>query len=88
MERTRVSSKGQVVLPKSVREDYGWPAGTVLEIDRGPASVSLRKADSIPVTTVEDVSGFLKYNGPPISLEDMERGIDAAMRERWRRKSR
>jgi len=88
METTRVSSKGQVVLPKSVREDYGWSAGTDLAIERGNDSVTLRRNNSIPVTTVEEVAGCLKYDGPPISLEDMERGIDEALRERWRRKSR
>jgi hypothetical protein len=31
---------------------------------------------------------MLKYDGPPISLADMKRGIEEALRERRRGKSR
>jgi AbrB family looped-hinge helix DNA binding protein len=88
METTKVSSKGQVVLPKAVREDYDWPAGTDLAIERGPGYVKLRRNHGIRPTTIDEVAGMLKYDGPPVSLENMERGIDAALRKRWRRKSR
>jgi AbrB family looped-hinge helix DNA binding protein len=88
METTRVSSKGQLVLPKSVREDYDWPAGTDLTIERGPGYVTLRRKDTIRPTTIDEVAGCLKYDGPPISPEDMERAIDEELAERWRRKSR
>jgi AbrB family looped-hinge helix DNA binding protein len=88
METTKISSKGQVVLPKALRDDYDWPAGTDLMIERRPDYITLRRIASVPATTVDEVSGMLKYDGPPISLEDMERGIDAALRERWLRKSR
>lgn len=85
---TRVSSKGQVVLPKSLREDFGWSAGTALAIERGADFVTLRRKDDVRPTTIDEVAGCLKYNGPPVSLEDMERGIDEALRKRWLRKSR
>jgi AbrB family looped-hinge helix DNA binding protein len=87
METTRVSSKGQIVLPKELRDAYGWGAGTDLVIERGPgSSLMLRCKDTIQPTTIDAVAGCLKYNGSPVSLEDMERGIEQELRGRWLRK--
>jgi AbrB family looped-hinge helix DNA binding protein len=88
METTKLSSKGQVVLPKSIREELDWPVGTDLLIERRDDSVMLRRKDSVKPTTIDEVAGCLKYEGPPISLKDMERAIDEEMRERWLRKIR
>ncbi len=85
---TRLSSKGQVVLPKALREELDWPTGTNLTIEMRDDSLVLRRKETVRPTTIEEVAGMLKYDGPPISLEDMERGMDEALRERWARKSR
>jgi AbrB family looped-hinge helix DNA binding protein len=85
---TRVSSKGQIVLPKSLREELEWFSGTNLSVERREDGVFLRRKRGIRPTTIDEVAGILKYDGPPISIEDMDRGIKRAMRERWRRKSR
>lgn len=37
--------------------------------------------------TLDDLYGCLPYEGPPKTLEDMQRGMDEAMAERWKRKS-
>lgn len=85
METTKVSSKGQVVLPKSLREDFDWPAGTDLTIERGPDYVMLRRKDTIRATRIDDVIGMFKVDRP-ISDEEIERAIDEGYRARWRRK--
>jgi AbrB family looped-hinge helix DNA binding protein len=46
--KTRVSTKGQVILPKALRERHGWGAGTVLEVVDGPHGVTLRP---VPLVT-------------------------------------
>ena len=56
--------------------------------ERHDNSVVLRRESGIRPTTVAEVAGMLKYDGPPVSLEEMERGIEEALRERWARKSR
>ena len=38
--KTRVSAKGQVVLPKAVRERRNWPAGTELKVEETPEGVT------------------------------------------------
>ena len=83
--KTRVSTKGQVILPKAVRDRHGWTAGTVLEIEDGPNGVTLKPARIFPLTRPEDARGILKYNGPSVSIEDMHRGIEDEFRRRYAR---
>jgi AbrB family looped-hinge helix DNA binding protein len=60
MAKTRLSSKGQVIIPKAVRDRHGWATGLELEVeDRGDAVV-LRPAKPFPPTTFEEVRGCLK----------------------------
>ena len=50
MVATRVSSKGQVVLPKTLRDELDWVAGTDLAIERRTDAVSLRRNDGVRPT--------------------------------------
>jgi AbrB family looped-hinge helix DNA binding protein len=87
MEITRLSSKGQVVIPKSVREARGWKEGTELEIEDRGAEIVIREVRRLKVTSIEEVAGCLAnaYTGPPISIEQMNEGIAAEAERRWRR---
>jgi hypothetical protein len=49
--------------------------------DRGD-SVVLRRADELPVTSLEDLVGCAGYKGPPRTLEEMEAAIAQGARER------
>lgn len=83
MAKTRLSSKGQVVIPKAVRDRHGWSAGVELEIeDRGDVVV-LRPAKLFAPTTIEEVRGCLKHDGPPMTVEEMDEGIAREMRRMW-----
>jgi AbrB family looped-hinge helix DNA binding protein len=83
MAKTRLSSKGQVIIPKAVRERQGWQPGTELEVeDRGDVVV-LRRARLFPRTAFEEVRGCLKHDGPPVSLEEMDVGVAEAARRMW-----
>lgn len=82
---TTVSTKGQVILPHAIRRKRHWGPGTKLIVEDTPEGVLLKAAPLFPATRLEDVYGSLKYDGPPKSIEDMEAGIDAALRERHAR---
>lgn len=83
MARTRLSSKGQVIIPKVVRERHGWRAGVEFEVeDRGNAVV-LRQIGPFPRTTIEEAYGCLKYDGPAATVEEMD---EAVMREALKHK--
>ena len=75
METTRLSSKGQLVLPKAIRDADQWSEGTEFIVERVPEGVLLRPLRALPVTKLEDVIGSAGYRGPARSLADMERAI-------------
>ena len=87
METTKLSSKGQIVVPKAIRDALDWPVGAELTVERGDDCFVVRRNRRLRRTTIEEVAGCLQYDGPPVSVEDMERAIDEELEERWRRKS-
>ena len=82
---TIVSTKGQVILPKAIRERRHWPPGTHLIVEDTPEGVLLRKERVFPVTRPEDVFGSLRYEGPPKTIEEMEAGIATEVKRRHAR---
>jgi AbrB family looped-hinge helix DNA binding protein len=74
---TVVSTKGQVILPKTIRDQRHWDAGTRLVVEDTEAGVLLTRAPLFPRTTHEQVLAMVTYKGPPKSLEEMEEGITA-----------
>lgn len=75
MNTTRLSSKGQLVLPKAIREADDWTEGTEFVVERVPEGVLLRPVRSLPATRLEDVIGCAGYRGPARSAADMARAI-------------
>jgi AbrB family looped-hinge helix DNA binding protein len=63
METTRLSTKGQVILPKAVRSSRAWLPGTRFAVEETPEGVPLRPLSRFPETRLEDVAGCLKYRG-------------------------
>ena len=78
---SRLSTKGQLIIPKQVRERHGWRTGTELEIEDHDDCVVVRLADAAPETTLEELFGCTGYEGPRRSLEDMEAAIAKGARE-------
>jgi AbrB family looped-hinge helix DNA binding protein len=79
---TTVSTKGQVILPKAIREHRQWKAGTRLEVEDTADGVLLRAAPAFAPTHPEDVFGSLPYKGTPKTLEEMDAGIAAEAKRR------
>lgn len=85
---TLISSKGQVILPKTVRELRGWDQGLRLEVVETEEGVLLREPKSEPLfppTRMEDVFGMAGYHGPPVSIEEMKKAVREAAVERYER---
>jgi AbrB family looped-hinge helix DNA binding protein len=81
MQKTTVSSKGQVVIPRGIRTRHGWTPGTALEIEEHGDSLILRPVRKLPRTSLADLVGCTGYKGPPMSLEDMESGVAEGARQ-------
>lgn len=81
-QSTRLSTKGQLILPKEIRERLGWTPGLELMAEVHGDSVVLRRAEGLPATTLEDLVGCAGYKGPTRTLEDMGAAIGQGARER------
>ncbi len=79
---TRLSTKGQLIIPKDLRDHLGWGPGSELSIQEQGGQLVIRLAeDEFPETTVRDLLGSAGYTGPRRSLEDMEAAIARGARE-------
>jgi len=84
--RTRVSTKGQVILPKAIRDKRKWAAGTELTVEETTEGVLLRRAPVFAPTKVEDVAGMLRGRGRinrVVSIEEMDEAVLAEARRRY-----
>lgn len=79
METTRLSSKGQVILPKSVRAAHHWEPGVEFTVEDAADGILLRPIKSNPATRLEDVIGCIGYSGPAKTVEEMDAAIAAAI---------
>lgn len=77
MESVALSSKGQFVLPKAIRNKHHWQAGTrLVVIDRGD-EVVIKSAEPFAATTFESCAAPSTYKGKRLSLADMDRAVAA-----------
>lgn len=80
MKSTKLSSKGQVIIPKNLRSIYHWHAGQELSvIDTGDGILFKAKIQFSEVT-LDDVAGCLAYQGAVKSLEDMASAINQELK--------
>jgi AbrB family looped-hinge helix DNA binding protein len=82
METTWLSTKGQVILPKSVRTSRAWMPGMRFAVEETAEGVLLRPLSRFPKTRLEDVAGCLKYTGKPKTISQMKRGIQRQIKKR------
>lgn len=84
MEKTRLSSKGQVVLPRAIRAAKAWRAGQPLAVVSTAEGVLLTPLNVFEGTSLDDVVGCLHYKGKAKTVEEM----DAAIIEEARRRGK
>ncbi len=77
MLESTVTKKGQTTLPKPVRDTLGVQAG-----DRVRYIVLDGEVRILPVRPIRRLFGVLKHDGPPVTVEEMERAAaDGASEE-------
>ena len=82
--KTKVSSKGQVVIPKAYRQKLGWENGTALEVHEEAGQLVLSKPRKNGRTvSIDALAGRLhRPAAAPISLQAMEDAITKEVRKR------
>lgn len=81
---TTVSTKGQVILPKAIREQRHWPAGTKLIVEETPEGVLLKPMPIFAPTNIDAVFGSLRATKPALSIDAMNAVIAREAKRRAR----
>lgn len=83
---TKLSSKGQVVIPKDVRDALGWPEGQQLTVRHADGRAILEPPTPARKTISYDEfrKRMPKYCGPPVALDDMRVKSDDDYRDMLR----
>jgi len=71
METTRLSTRGQIVLPKNIRASRSWGPGTRFTAEETRDGILLRPASHFPEADLEDVAGCLQSTRKPKTVAQM-----------------
>jgi antitoxin PrlF len=78
MAESTVTAKDQTTIPKAIRDQLGLkPGGKVRYFVARDGSVMI-----LPVQSASALRGIVKYDGPPVSIEDMDDAIAAEVCDR------
>jgi AbrB family looped-hinge helix DNA binding protein len=83
MLTTRLSSKGQIIIPKPIRVAYQWVSGLDLVVIEMNGGILLKPKTPFLATTLKEVASCLRYQGKPKTLDDMEDAIKQGVMERF-----
>lgn len=79
--QTKLSAKGQIVIPKDVRDRLGWEQGSAIEVVQVGEGVLLRSARRKQGISVDEATArlrkIIRYNGPPIPMERLSWSAEA-----------
>jgi bifunctional DNA-binding transcriptional regulator/antitoxin component of YhaV-PrlF toxin-antitoxin module len=79
MDTTKLSSKGQIILPKSVRE------GTEFTVEDTADGALLCPRKPFKPTRLKNVAGCLRYERPAKTIEDMDKAVEVELKARHAR---
>ena len=76
-----LSSKGQVVIPKEIRDELHWDAGTELTLVSNASGVTIKAMPKKTGRNLADLIGLLKHDGPPLATEELCRPVELSDEE-------
>lgn len=77
MSGVSVTSKGQVTIPKRIRDELGIAPGSKVEFELAGSTARMRLVGRPARSRVEDGPAILNYSGPRIPIRDLQ-GVIAA----------
>ena len=82
METTKLSSKGQIVLPRSIRNARNLQPGTEFSVEETAEGILLRPLKPFATTSADQVFGSLRYAGKAKTVEQMHEAVRVEARRR------
>ena len=73
-----LSRKGQVVIPKEIRDQLHWATGTKITVLSNAYGVTLKAVPTKKGRKLEDLIGLLQHDGPPLSTHELCAPVDYA----------
>lgn len=83
MATTTLSSRGQIVIPKALRESRHWHAGTSFVVEVVPQGILLKPVSTFVPSRLQDVMGCTAYRGPALSQADIDGALSADVARRY-----
>jgi len=82
MATATVTSKGQVTIPAAIRKKLRLHPGSKIDFIENKAGETVIRAKT---GDIRKLYGFLEYDGPPLSIEDMNEAVGRAVAEDFKR---
>ncbi|HZS56588.1 MAG TPA: AbrB/MazE/SpoVT family DNA-binding domain-containing protein [Bryobacteraceae bacterium] len=82
MDTTRLSTKGQIVLPLAVRSSRAWKPGTEFTVEETSEGILLRPVGAFPLASIDRVAGCLQSKRKRKTLREMDEAIGREARAR------
>lgn len=82
MTTATMTSKGQVTIPAEIRKKLRLHAGSKIDFVENDAGETVMRAKS---GDIRKLYGIVKYDGPPLSIEEMDEAIAQAVVEEFNR---
>ena len=79
---TRLSTKGQIVVPKRIRLAKAWGHGTEFTVEEHRDGILLRPTARFSRITLVEVVNCLQYTGKPKTLAQMDAAIGKRVEKR------
>ena len=82
METTRLSTKGQIVLPRGIRVSRAWGPGTEFTVEETGEGLLLRPKARFPETGLEEVAGCLRSERKSRTPAEMRAAVGREVKRR------
>ncbi len=84
MNTTKLSSKGQVIIPKPLRTAHHWETGQELVVVDVGDGILLKPKTPFPETDINTAASCLSFQGKAKTLDDMEMAIAKGIKEKYK----
>jgi AbrB family looped-hinge helix DNA binding protein len=84
--QAKFSTKGQIVIPKNVRERYRFVDGQIVDVIETADGVLLKRPSTTKAASLDEalarIRAAVHYTGPRLDEKDWQAGIDRMFREK------